>query len=124
MAQRVGPVHLDDEDDNDDLSVIEVPGEAVSFVTGRQGSFLRLVEEEFGTLLFFIDFDKSNRRDQLEKLAVFGSERERRGAELKVMAAIEMKQPGHFTGRDLNLPMVNPQDCFATDRMNIDEEDY
>jgi len=124
MAQRVGPVRLDDVEQHDDLSVIEVPAEAVSFVTGKQGSFLRLVEEEFGTLLFFIDFDKSNRRDQLEKLAVFGPERERRGAELKVMAAIEMKQPGHFTGRDMNLPMSDPQDCFATDRMQIEEEDY
>mmetsp|Transcript_64190 Transcript_64190/g.139634 ORF Transcript_64190/g.139634 Transcript_64190/m.139634 type:complete len:919 (-) Transcript_64190:135-2891(-) len=124
MAQRVGPVLLDDVDQHDDLSIIEVPAEAVSFVTGKQGSFLRLVEEEFGTLLFFLDFNKSNRRDQLERLAIFGPPRERRGAELKVMAAIEMKQPGHFTKRDEHLPMEDKTEGFATDRMPIDEEDY
>lgn len=124
MAQRVGPVRLSDEAQHDDLSIIEVPAEAVSFVTGRQGSFLRLVEEEFGALLFFIDFDKANRRDRLEKLAVFGSTRERRGAELKVMAAIEMKQNGYFTTRDAQLPAESPEEGFATDRMPIEEEDY
>merc|ERR1719421_52218 len=129
MAQRVGPVRLPDVDGtnasaHEDLSIIEVPADAVSFVTGRQGSFLRLVEEEFGALLFFIDFDKANRRDRLEKLAIFGSERERRGAELKVMAAIEMKQPGYFTERDSQRPLQDPQEGFATDRMSIQEDDY
>lgn len=124
MAQRLGPVKIDNADEHEDLSIIDVPAEAVSFVTGKQGSFLRLVEEEFGTMLFFIDFNKSNRRDQVERLAVFGPLRERRGAELKVMAAIEMKQPGYFTKKDALLPMQDPEEGFATDRMAIDEEDY
>lgn len=124
MAQRVGPVRLVDAGEHGDLSILEVPADAVSFVTGRQGSFLRLVEEEFGALLFFIDFDKANRRDRLEKLAIFGSERERRGAELKVMAAIEMKQPGYFTNHDRTLPPSSPAEGFDTDRMPIAEEDY
>lgn len=130
MAQRVGPVHLEDVDKHEDLSIIEVPAEAVSFVTGKAGSFLRLVEEDFGTLLFFIDFNsnKSNRRDQLERLAIFGPLRERRGAELKVMAAIEVKmadiKPNYFTGRDAELPMEDPSEGFATDRMVIKEDDY
>ena len=34
-----------------------------------------------------------------EKLAIFGNKRARRGAELKVMAAVETKVPGHFTER-------------------------
>ena len=33
-----------------------VPSEAVGFVTGSQGNFLRSVEEEWGTLMFFADF--------------------------------------------------------------------
>jgi len=123
-AQRMGPVKIDDEEKHADLSIVEVPAEAVSFVTGRQGSFLRLVEEEFGAILFFIDFDKQNRRDQFERLAIFGPQRERRGAELKVMAAIEMKQPGHFTHKDSQLPEVDPVDAFSTDRMVIEEDDY
>jgi len=124
MAQRVGPVRLEDVAQHNDLSIIEVPAEAVSFVTGKQGSFLRLVEEDFGTLLFFIDFNRSSRRDQLERLAIFGSLRERRGAELKVMAAIEVKHPGYFTSRDSQLPMEDPSEGFATDRLTIDEDDY
>lgn len=126
MAQRVGPVKIEAIDQHTDLSVVEVPAEAVSFVTGKQGSFLRLVEEEFGTLLFFIDFSRHARREQqqLERLAIFGARRDRRGAELKVMAAIEMKQPGCFTKRDPASPMQDPMEGFATDRMHIHEEDY
>ena len=40
-----------------------------------------------------------------EKLAIFGRTRGRRGAELKVMAAVETKVPGYFTER-----MVVPED--------------
>jgi hypothetical protein len=36
--------------------LIQVPTEAVGFVTGSQGNFLRQVEEEWGTLMFFADF--------------------------------------------------------------------
>jgi len=122
MAQRVGPVRLDDIEQHADLSIVEVPAEAVSFVTGKQGAFLRFVEEDFGTLLFFIDFSKANKRDQLERLAIFGPLRQRRGAELKVMAAIEMKQPGYFT--DPQQPMEDPSEGFATDRIAIAEDDY
>lgn len=123
MAQRLGPVRVENPEEHDDLTIIEVPAEAVSFVTGTKGSFLRLVEEEFGTMLFFIDFNKTNRRDQLERLAIFGPLRERRGAELKVMAAIEMKQPGHFTRKDSLLPQ-DPEEGFGTDRIVIEEDDY
>ena len=56
MAQRVGPVTIDDNNMDDDLTVIQVPSEAVGFVTGSQGNFLRQVEEEWGTLMFFADF--------------------------------------------------------------------
>lgn len=56
MAQRVGPVTIDDATEDDDLTVIHVPTEAVGFVTGSQGNFLRQVEEEWGTLMFFADF--------------------------------------------------------------------
>lgn len=124
QAQRIGPVRLDDVDKHDDVSIVEVPAIAVSFVTGKQGSFLRLVEEDFGTLLFFLDFNRSSRRDQPERLAIFGSLRKRRGAELKVMAAIEMKQPGYYTKADLKQPMADPAEGFATDRLQIEEDDY
>ncbi len=65
MAQRVGPVTIEENPDDDDLTVIVVPSEAVGFVTGAQGNFLRQVEEEWGTLMFFADF-----RGRSERMAV------------------------------------------------------
>mmetsp|Transcript_8560 Transcript_8560/g.29218 ORF Transcript_8560/g.29218 Transcript_8560/m.29218 type:complete len:584 (-) Transcript_8560:332-2083(-) len=99
MAQRVGPVPIQ-EDDQDDLTVVHVPHEAVGFVTGAQGNFLRTIEEEWGTLMFFADYRGRRGVDggaDTEKLAIFGPRRGRRGAELKVMSAVETKNPGHFT---------------------------
>lgn len=65
MAQRVGPVTIDDDEDDDDLTTINVPAEAVGFVTGAQGNFLRQVEEEWGTLMFFADFRGRSERSQV-----------------------------------------------------------
>jgi len=121
MAQRQGPVHLDSED-IEDLTIVKVPGEAVSFVTGKQGSFLRLMEEEFGALLFFLDFSMSQHADQTERLAIFGPERNRRGTELKVMAAIEMKCPGYYTTNVSDYE--DPDEGFTTDMVMISEVDY
>jgi hypothetical protein len=121
MAQRQGPVHLDSED-IEDLTIVKVPGEAVSFVTGKQGSFLRLMEEEFGALLFFLDFNMSQHADQTERLAIFGPVRNRRGTELKVMAAIEMKCPGYYTTNVTDYE--DPDEGFTTDMVMISEVDY
>ena len=65
MAQRVGPVTINDNNDDDDLTVIQVPSEAVGFVTGSQGNFLRQVEEEWGTLMFFADFRGRGERHEV-----------------------------------------------------------
>jgi len=115
MAQRVGPVTIDDDSEDDDLTVIQVPTEAVGFVTGSQGNFLRQVEEEWGTLMFFADFRGrgSGREGQTEKLAIFGPRRGRRGAQLKVMAAVETKVPNYFTG-DSNMDEDDDLDEWGT----------
>ena len=78
MAQRVGPVTIDDSEEDDDLTVIQVPTEAVGFVTGSQGNFLRQVEEEWGTLMFFADF---RGRDHGREVCAQERERERETAE-------------------------------------------
>ena len=66
MAQRVGPVTIEDNNnEDDDLTVIQVPSEAVGFVTGSQGNFLR-VEEEWGTLMFFADFRGRGERQEVQ----------------------------------------------------------
>jgi rRNA processing protein Krr1/Pno1 len=100
MAQRVGPVSIDEED-GEDLTTVLVPHEAVGFVTGSQGNFLRSIEDEWGTLMFFAEYrgrrGPSSGMDT-EKLAIFGPRRARRGAHLKVLAAVETKVGGFASG--------------------------
>ena len=69
MAQRVGPVTIEDNNEDDDLTVIQVPSEAVGFVTGSQGNFLRQVEEEWSTLMFFADFRGRGERQEVTRAA-------------------------------------------------------
>eukprot|EP01071_Lankesteria_metandrocarpae_P004286 Lankesteria_metandrocarpae@DN3462_c0_g1_i1.p1 len=123
MQQRVGPVHLDFEPaDRDDLTCIKVPHECVGYVTGQRGQGLRSIEKEWSTLMFFTDL-RSKEVGETEKLAIFGADvRARRGAELKVMSAVEQKMPGYFTRE------VGDNRCeekgFGTDTAPIKESDY
>jgi len=96
MAQRTGPVNVTEDYNDDDLTMLQVPQETVGFVTGRAGNFLRTIEEEWGTLMFFCEVGKGGRSKDYEKLAIFGGVRGRRGAELKVLSAVETKSPGYF----------------------------
>jgi len=97
MAQRTGPVSITEDYDDDDLTMLEVPQEAVGFVTGRAGNFLRTIEEEWCTLMFFCEVGgRGGRGKDFEKLAIFGGVRARHGAELKVLSAVETKVPGYF----------------------------
>jgi len=122
MQQRVGPVNLKYEpEDRDDLTCIEVPHECVGYVTGRRGQGLRSIEEEWCTLMFFTDL-RSQKAGETEKLAIFGTERARRGAELKVMSAVEQKMPGYFTKTVREL--LSEEETFSTDSLPISEEDY
>ncbi|XP_055388879.1 uncharacterized protein LOC129617862 [Condylostylus longicornis] len=123
MQQRVGPVRLKpDQQTRDDLTCIKVPHECVGYVTGRKGQGLRSIEEEWGTLMFFTDL-RSESTGEFENLAIFApDERKRRGAELKVMSAVEQKMPGHYT-KDTT-EFIDESDAFGTDRVPIKEEDY
>lgn len=95
MAQRTGPVRVTEDYDDGDLTMLHVPQETVGFVTGRAGNFLRTIEEEWRTLMFFCEVGSGRARDY-EKLAIFGGVRARRGAELKVLSAVETKAPGYY----------------------------
>lgn len=97
MAQRTGPVTVHEDYNDGDLTMLRVPQEAVGFVTGRAGNFLRTIEEEWSTLMFFVEVESSRSRSkEYEKLAIFGDVKARRGAELKVLSAVETKVPGYF----------------------------
>jgi predicted RNA-binding protein Jag len=96
-----------------------VPMDCVGYVMGRGGQVLRDMENEWGTLMFFAkkkedegkaDADAKDGKVQ-EILAIFGTRRSRRGAELKVMSAVEHKKPGHFLdGEALRVPLDQPGD--------------
>jgi len=96
MAQRTGNVTVDKvKDDDNDLTIFSVPSDAVGFVTGRNGNFLRALEDEWNVLMLFAEFNRGARRE-FEELAIFGGRRGRRGAELKALSAIDAKCPGWF----------------------------
>merc|ERR1719215_1786060 len=61
MAQRTGPVNITEDYDDGDLTMLLVPQEAVGFVTGRAGNFLRSIEEQWKTLMFFCDVGTGGR---------------------------------------------------------------
>lgn len=129
MAQRTGPVKITDDFDDDDLTVLHVPQEAVGFVTGRAGNFLRTIEEEWGVLMFFCEVGAKGggRGKDYEKLAIFGPIRGRRGAELKVLSAVETKVPGNFKRcRDevMDRDMGKDQSgTWGTDSMTFEDDE-
>eukprot|EP00756_Hemistasia_phaeocysticola_P017364 Hpha_TRINITY_DN15533_c3_g8::TRINITY_DN15533_c3_g8_i2::g.105254::m.105254 len=121
MAQRVGPVYIDDRDSDDDLTLLTVPTECVGFVTGSQGNFLRTMEEEWGTLMFFAEGRGSEKSGSTEKLAIFGPLYGRRGAQLKVMSSVEVKLPGYYT-KDVD-EHESKKDGFDTDTLKLREKE-
>lgn len=127
MAQRTGPVNITEEYNDDDLTMLMVPQETVGFVTGRAGNFLRTIEEEWGTLMFFCEVGSGRRDKDYEKLAIFGDIRGRRGAELKVLSAIETKSPGYLNkikneviDRDKG---KDPEGTWSTDTMTFQDDE-
>ena len=76
MAQRTGPVHIDDDYYDGDVTMLDIPQEAVGFVTGRAGNFLRSFDEEWCVLVFFCEVEKGAWRAKVsEELAMFSSVR-------------------------------------------------
>ena len=120
--QRKGSVTVD-ASTRDDITVVAVPEECCGFVMGRGGNTLRSMEEEWGTLMCFAKVDDR------EQLCIFGRFKNRRGAELKVMSALEHKKPGHCVDRDELLftkRVVNDQDeeGWAVDTKMLHDDDF
>jgi hypothetical protein len=113
---------------------VRVPADCVAYVTGKSGRVLRSVEEEFGTLMFFgkLVGEEPNgggaRND--ETLCVLGDRRGRRGAELKVMSAVEHKTPGVFVNDQAKLrerlkqPGDGLGDGFGYDVFPFEEHEF
>ena len=113
MMQRTGEVKIDLDEERDDITVVKVPDDCVAFCMGRGGQTLRSMEQEWGSLMFFAK-SAAGSNDGKEMLMIFGPLRARRGAEMKVMSAVEHKRPGTF---------VRDGELFMQKRVRGDEAD-
>ena len=102
LKQRVGPIVVDTSAPRDDLSVVPVPEDCVAYVMGKNGCVLRAIEEDWSTLMFF-GKPTVGAQEGKEMLMILGSRRGRRGAELKVMSAVEHKLKGYYIDGDKKL---------------------
>lgn len=134
LRQPEGKIFCDLGDDvvRENVSVVDVPAEAMAFVVGAKGKTLRSVEEEYGTLMFFGHTEK-DQPDSSEKLIICGDRENRRGAELKVMSSVETKVQGYFVDYEKNdpelkQPLMQPgdglKDGFAYDQFPFTEEEF
>merc|ERR1719335_2094344 len=104
--QLRGPVYVDNWEERDDVTMVDVPRDCVGYVTGARRATLGKIEEEWGTLMFFMS--TSMRRG-------------RRAAELKCMSAVETKRPGYFTkGIQKH---TSDKEGFASDTYPMDESE-
>jgi len=123
MAQRTGPVHVDERDAEDDCTLVDVPQTAVGFVTGKGGNFLRTMEEEWGVIMFFAEYDGRRGAKDIEKLAIFGERPGRRGAQLKTMSAVETKVPGFYTESGGTYDEKDKDDDWGTSTMRLKDDE-
>jgi len=132
LRQPEGKIFCDLGDDvvRENVSVVDVPGEAMAFVVGARGKTLRSVEEEYGTLMFF-GHTEIDQPEASEKLIICGDRENRRGAELKVMSSVETKVQGYFVDyekNELKQPLMQPgdglKDGFAYDQFPFTEEEF
>lgn len=121
-------MYVDGWQDRDDCTVVNIPHDCIGYITGNRRATLGCMEDEWGTLMFFMNEtlngrDRSSRgeRGGTETLVIFGSERSRRGTELKVMSGIETKSPGFFT-RGLR-EKTSTRQGFDTDRLLFKDDE-
>jgi len=122
FQQLEGPVYVNGWKGRTDCTVVDIPIDCIGYITGNRRATLGLMEEEWGTLMFFMnETEKGRGRGGTETLAIFGPERGRRGSELKVMSGIETKSPGFFTRGLRN--KTSSRRTFDTDRLIFQDEE-
>merc|ERR1719359_2794168 len=123
FKQLDGPVQVDHKD-RDDCTDVDVPQDTVGYITGGRRAAMIAMEAEWGVFMFFMDF--KDRRDRgssskTEKLLIFGPERNRKGAELKVLSSVETKNPGYVT-RSMR-EKISDRKGFGMDQFALRDED-
>mmetsp|Transcript_22786 Transcript_22786/g.50163 ORF Transcript_22786/g.50163 Transcript_22786/m.50163 type:complete len:293 (+) Transcript_22786:589-1467(+) len=104
-----------------DVVIVEIPPGCVGWVTGSNRETLSAIEETTGTLMFFLGEHYEARQNQGGKLAIFGSQRSRKWAELEVKFAVERKLAGHFSQYCEDVKTTT--ESFDTDCLTLDLED-
>ena len=85
--------------------------------------------QEWGTLMFFARTEEHGSKSD-EKLCIFGDLRARRGAELKVMSAVEHKHPGYCVNSKGELREISrfkgdeDEDGWDTESMLLSEDNF
>jgi rRNA processing protein Krr1/Pno1 len=69
-----------------DCAVVEIAKEAIGYVTGESRQTLSVIEDTYGTLLFFCHASDNTEK---ENLVIFGPRKARHGTILKVMSSVE-----------------------------------
>lgn len=85
-------VDLDALEARGDISIFDVPLNAVGFVLGSKGATLRELETKYKTFMFF---DNENIRDQKKRLYILGSQDNRRKALQECENAVNYKMSGN-----------------------------
>uniref|UniRef100_A0A7S3NNQ1 K Homology domain-containing protein n=1 Tax=Aureoumbra lagunensis TaxID=44058 RepID=A0A7S3NNQ1_9STRA len=110
--QRAGPVTVALDHKRDDFTAYQVPEDCIGFIMGRAGQTLRNMEDEWGVLMFFARTTLHGKQigpttQGAEYLCIFGELPARRGAEIKVMSAVEHKHPGYCIDSRNQLRAIN-----------------
>jgi len=123
FRQLEGPIYIDGWEDRSDCRVVRVPTDIIPYVTGPKRAALSSVEDKFGAFMLFMNKDGKLRDDsrESEQLIIFGSERARRGAELKILHEIEWKKKGYLKN-DLR-EHTSDKDGFDVDIYEINDKD-
>eukprot|EP00930_Biecheleria_cincta_P057688 TRINITY_DN43587_c0_g1_i1.p1 TRINITY_DN43587_c0_g1~~TRINITY_DN43587_c0_g1_i1.p1 ORF type:complete len:704 (+),score=87.43 TRINITY_DN43587_c0_g1_i1:136-2247(+) len=98
-----GPVHVEKPWLRSDVTVVQVPGSIVGFITGVKREALLRREDEWGVVMIFVgEHGKrgSPPPDAVVNLLILScDQRSRKGAELDTLCAIEWKSKGFCTPR-------------------------
>ncbi|EGD75364.1 hypothetical protein PTSG_06441 [Salpingoeca rosetta] len=99
LNQRNGQVYLpmEDVEQRDDVTLLPIPFKAAGIVSGKGGSNLRMLEQRFSVLLFYLrdrpfgDSEESADKEESASLLIFGTVPSRCATELKVLSLIDFK---------------------------------
>lgn len=120
-ARKRNEVRLQERDDDDDVTVLDIPQECAGFVSGAQGANMNEIEFESET---FIYYGIDERRPKLPpgkiSTIIFGERQGRRQAELRIMALVEMKLRGYYSYSERYKPHLEPPEVdWGTDIIDV-----